>query len=111
MGDSETRIHLDRLAALSDRFVIGMRKHKKFGQIRVNDQRKWIQVLRFSHFRDRLVIVAEQTEMPSVPVVSGRVARVQCNGSLELYPCGFDVPVKAVQAESKGVMSCAESVV
>ena len=40
MGESKIRIDFDRLAALLYRFVIGMGKAKKLGQVAVDDQRQ-----------------------------------------------------------------------
>jgi hypothetical protein len=39
MCESKIRVHFERLAALSYRFVIRMRKDKSLRQIRLNDKR------------------------------------------------------------------------
>src|ERR1700752_2385826 len=76
MRESKVGIHVDRLAALFYRLVVGMHKEKKLCQVGVDNERQWIQAFRLPHFDDRVVIPAYQRQMPGVPMVSGCVAGV-----------------------------------
>ena len=49
--------------------------------------------------------------MPRIPMVSGRVARVEFNGSPEFVPGSVEVPVEAIQAEGQRVVGFAKRAV
>src|SRR5579862_2412113 len=94
-------LHFDRLTTLQYRFIVRMRKEKKFRQVSIDNERQWVQIFRLSHFVDRLVILAQEAQMPGIPVVSGCVAGIQLNRPLEFMARGVKIPVVTIQAESE----------
>jgi len=101
MREPKIRIHFDGLPALLYRFVIRMCKGQKLRQIGIDNKRKRIQAFRFSHFREGFVIAVQKSQMPSVPMMSRGVTRVQFNRTQKFIAGRIEIPVEAIEGKKQ----------
>src|SRR5260370_23129296 len=92
MGDGEVRIHFDGLLTLLHGFVITVSDAQRIRQVSADDEGEGIQALRYFRFSDALGIPSHHTQLPGVPVMSGRIARIERVRALVLLLCGWLSP-------------------
>jgi len=73
-----------------------MRDEKFFCQIGANDERERIQALRLLYFGDGFAVSPQCGQMPGIPMVTRRVARIQFDSAPEFIPRRLPIPVVAI---------------
>ena len=97
-------IHLGRLAQLLDGLVVLARGDVSHSHIRVDDQRERIKLLRPFHLRDGFIESPHEPQVPvAIPLMGGRVIRIQFDGPLK-FSVGFrQVPIEVEHFSQRGM--------
>ena len=111
MGDGEVRIHFDGLLTLLHGFVITVSDAQCICQVSADDEGERIQALRFLQFSDALAISSHHDQVPGVPVMSRRVAGIECERALVFLLGGCPAPIVEVQDEGQRGVGLAQVIV
>src|SRR6266581_7315162 len=92
MSDGEVRIHFDGLLTLLHGFVITVSNAQCIRQVSADDEGERIQALRFLQFSDALAIASHHNQVPSVPMMSRRIAGIERERALVFVLGGCPAP-------------------
>src|SRR5262249_8200336 len=83
----EVRIHLPGLAQFSNRFIITSGVSEDRSDVRINNDRQWIELERALHLGDRFVEFSKRDQSAfGVPLMGRRVVRIQLDRALKFPP-------------------------
>ena len=101
MREPELRLDLDTLQALFDRLVVLPCDPERLSEIGLRDQRQRIELLGPPQLRECFVVPAPIEKRLAVPLVTGRIIRIQRDRPFEFVLRFRPVPLEFVLDQSE----------
>ena len=110
-GNPEAGVEIERSASLGNGFVVATSPIERARQVRVDDERKRLDLTGALMLLDGLVVPAQKRKISTVPVPAERIVGIESQSATEFLFCVRPVPVVPRVGGSQSVVGAGEIVV